>query len=171
VGVVGLGGLGHMAVKFARSFGAQVVLFTTSPRKIADGLALGAHEVVVSRDPSAMERHVGSLDFILDTVSAAHDLNDYLRQLRLDGTLCLVGASPEALPISAFSLIPWRRRLAGSTIGGLAETQEMLDYCAAHGIVSEIEIIPIQGINEAWSRMLRQDVRYRFVIDLASLKG
>ena len=170
VGVIGLGGLGHMAVKFARAFGAQVVLFTTSPGKVADGLALGAHEVVVSRDADAMWRHQSSCDFILDTVAANHDLNTYLAMLKLDGTLVLVGAPSDPLAVSAFSLIAPRRHIAGSAIGGIAETQEMLDFCAQHKIVADIEVIAMQGINEAWERMLKQDVRYRFVIDMATLK-
>lgn len=171
VGVVGLGGLGHMAVKFARAFGAHVVLFTTSAGKVADGLRLGAHEVVVSREPEAMRKHVGSFDFILDAVSAQHDINVYLGMLKLDGTLTLVGAPEQPLPVAAFNLLLPRRQFAGSAIGGIAETQEMLDFCAEHRIVSDIEIIPMQKINEAWDRLLRQDVRYRFVIDMASLKG
>ncbi len=170
VGVVGLGGLGHMAIKFARSFGAHVVLFTTSPQKAADALALGAHEVVVSKDAEAMRAHLGTFHFILDTVSAAHDVDPYLAQLQLDGALVTVGAPPRPLQVSAFSLIHNRRTFAGSAIGGIAETQEMLDYCAAHRIASDVEVIPMQRIGEAWERMLRADVRYRFVIDLASLK-
>ncbi len=169
VGVVGLGGLGHMAVKFAHAFGAHVVLFTTSPNKVADGLALGAHEVVVSRDAEAMQRQQGSFHFILDTVSATHDMNAYLALLKLDGILVQVGVPSQPMQVAPFSLIPARRSFAGSLIGGIAETQEMLEFCAQHGIVSEIEVIPIQQINEAWERMLRQDVRYRFVIDMASL--
>lgn len=171
VGVVGLGGLGHMAVKFARAFGAHVVLFTTSAGKVADGLRLGAHEVVVSREPEAMKKHLGSFDFILDAVSAQHDVNVYLGMLKLDGTLTLVGAPEQPLPVAAFNLLLPRRQFAGSAIGGIAETQEMLDFCAEHRIVSDIEIIAMQQINEAWDRLLRQDVRYRFVIDMASLKG
>jgi uncharacterized zinc-type alcohol dehydrogenase-like protein len=171
VGVVGLGGLGHMGLKFARAFGAQVVLFTTHASKTEDGLRLGAHEVVVSKDADAMKKQAGSFDFILDAVSAQHDLNAYLNLLKLDGTLTLVGAPEQPLPVSAFNLIMGRRSFAGSAIGGIAETQEMLDFCAAHGIVSEIELIPMQKINEAWDRLLKQDVRYRFVIDLASLKS
>jgi uncharacterized zinc-type alcohol dehydrogenase-like protein len=171
VGIVGLGGLGHMGVKFARAFGAHVVLFTTSPAKIADGLRLGAHEVVVSTDTTAMQQQQSSFDFILDAVSANHDLNAYLNLLKLDGTLTLVGAPEHPMPIAAFSLLLPRRNFAGSAIGGIAETQEMLDFCATHGIVSDIELIPIQQINQAWERMLRQDVRYRFVIDMASLKA
>jgi uncharacterized zinc-type alcohol dehydrogenase-like protein len=169
VGVVGLGGLGHMAVKFGRAFGAHVVLFTTSPKKIEDGLRLGAHEVVVSTDAAAMAKHAGSFDFILDAVSAKHDLNAYLVLLALDGTLAMVGAPSEPLPVSVFNLIMPRRNLTGSLIGGLAETQEMLDFCAAHEVASEIEKIPAQKINEAYERLLKQDVRYRFVIDMASL--
>lgn len=171
VGIVGLGGLGHMGVKFARAFGAHVVLFTTSPGKIADGLRLGAHEVVVSKDADAMKKHQGSFDFILDAVSAQHDINTYLAQLKLDGTLTLVGAPEQPLPVAVFNLLLPRRNFAGSAIGGIAETQEMLEFCARHRIVSDIEIIPIQKINEAWDRLLRQDVRYRFVVDMASLKG
>jgi uncharacterized zinc-type alcohol dehydrogenase-like protein len=171
VGIVGLGGLGHMGVKFARAFGAHVVLFTTSPGKIADGLRLGAHEVVVSKDAEAMKKHQSSFDFILDAVSAQHDINAYLSLLRLDGTLVQVGAPEQPLPVAVFNLLLPRRNFAGSAIGGIAETQEMLDFCAQHRIVSDIELIPIQKINEAWARMLKQDVRYRFVIDMASLKS
>lgn len=171
VGIVGLGGLGHMAVKFARAFGAHVVLFTTSPGKIADGLRLGAHEVVVSKDAEAMKKHTASFDFILDAVSAAHDINAYLNLLKLDGTLTLVGAPEHPLPVSAFNLLLPRRNFAGSAIGGIAETQEMLDFCGQHGIVADIEIIPMQQINEAWERLLKQDVKYRFVIDMVSLKS
>ncbi|HYE04271.1 MAG TPA: NAD(P)-dependent alcohol dehydrogenase [Planctomycetota bacterium] len=171
VGVVGLGGLGHMGIKFARAFGAHVVLFTTSPRKTQDALALGAHEVVVSSDGDAMRRHHGTFHLILDTVSAPHDINAYLAQLKVDATLVTVGAPYEPLPTAVFSLILGRRRFAGSAIGGIAETQEMLDFCGEHGIASDVEVIPMQRINEAWERMLRQDVRYRFVIDMASLKA
>jgi uncharacterized zinc-type alcohol dehydrogenase-like protein len=170
VGVVGLGGLGHMAVKLARAMGAHVVLFTTSPNKREDALALGAHEVVVSRDPEAMRAHVNSFDFILDTVAAPHDLDSYLVLLARDGAMVLVGAPAEPHPATTvFNLIMKRRQLAGSLIGGIAETQEMLDFCAQHGITAEIEIIPIQKINEAYERMLKSDVKYRFVIDMASL--
>ena len=171
VGIVGLGGLGHMAVKFARAFDAHVVLFTTSLNKIADGLRLGAHEVVVSKDADAMKKQQGSFNFMLDAVSAEHDINAYLSLLKLDGTLTLVGAPEQPLPVTAFNLLLPRRNFAGSAIGGIAETQEMLDFCATHGIVSDIELIPIQKINEAWDRLLKQDVRYRFVIDMASLKS
>lgn len=171
VGIVGLGGLGHMGVKFAKAFGAHVVLFTTSPSKVADGFRLGAHEVVVSTDPKAMAKHTLSFDFILDCISAQHDVNAYLNLLKLDATLTLIGAPELPLSISAFSMLLPRRNFAGSGIGGIAETQEMLNFCAEHKIVSDIELIPIQQINEAWERMLKQDVRYRFVIDMASLKN
>jgi uncharacterized zinc-type alcohol dehydrogenase-like protein len=169
VGVVGLGGLGHMAVKFARAFGAEVVLFTTSAGKVADGLRLGAHEVVVTRNPDELVRHRRSFDFILDCVSADHDLNVYFELLKLDGTLTLVGAPEHPIPVVAFNLMLPRRQFAGSGIGGIAETQEMLDFCAAHNIVCDIELIRIQEINEAYERMLKSDVKYRFVIDMASL--
>jgi len=171
VGVVGLGGLGHMAVKFAHAFGAYVVMFTTSPSKTADAHRLGADEVVVSNNPDERQRHLASFDFILNTVAAPHDLDAYLELLKRDGTLCLVGApeNPHPAP-NVFNLIFRRRRLAGSLIGGIRETQEMLDFCAEHGIVADIEMIPIQRINEAYERMLRSDVKYRFVIDMASLK-
>jgi uncharacterized zinc-type alcohol dehydrogenase-like protein len=169
VGVVGLGGLGHMGVKFANAFGAHVSLFTTSPGKADDAKKLGAHEVIVSKDEDEMKKHEKTFDFILDTVAAQHDLNAYLSLLKRDGTLVLVGAPPDPLPVDSFSLIIRRRRLAGSLIGGIAETQEMLDYCAEHGIVCDIEKIRIDQINEAYERMLRSDVKYRFVIDMASL--
>jgi uncharacterized zinc-type alcohol dehydrogenase-like protein len=171
VGVVGLGGLGHMGVKFARAFGAHTVLFTTSPGKIEDGKRLGAHEVVVSKNADEMKKHAGSFDFILDCVSADHDLNAYLQLIKLDGTLCLVGAPEKPLPVKAFNMLLPRRQFAGSGIGGIAETQEMLDFCAEKGIGSDVEIIPIQKINEAYDRLLKGDVKYRFVIDMASLKG
>jgi uncharacterized zinc-type alcohol dehydrogenase-like protein len=169
VGIVGLGGLGHMGVKFAAAFGARVVLFTTSPGKTEDAKRLGAQEVVVSKNKDEMQKHANSFDFILDTVSAKHDLNDYLSLLKRDGTVALVGVPPEPVPVAAFSLIMPRRQLAGSLIGGVAETQEMLDFCAEHGITSDIELIPIDKINEAYERMLKSDVKYRFVIDMASL--
>jgi alcohol dehydrogenase (NADP+) len=171
VGVVGLGGLGHMGVKFARAFGAHVLVFTTSPAKATDALRLGAHAVVDSRDPDAMAAHAGTLDFILDTVSAPHDLNAYLNLLTLDGNLTLVGAPVEPLPVAAFALLFGRRSLSGSLIGGIAETQEMLDFCGEHGITADVEVIPIQQINEAYERMLRSDVKYRFSIDMASLRA
>ncbi len=170
VGVVGLGGLGHMGVKFARAFGAHVVLFTTSAGKVEDGLRLGAHEVTVSRDPEAMKKHTGSLDFILDTVSGDHDVNAYLKLLRRDGRMTLVGAPEKPLGVSAFNLLFGRKQLAGSAIGGIRETQEMLDFCAEHGITADIELIRIQDINAAYERLLRGNVKYRFVIDMASLK-
>jgi len=169
VGVVGLGGLGHMGVKFANAFGAHVALFTTSPKKTADAKKLGAHEVILSKNEEEMEKHEKSFDFILDTVSAPHDLDAYLSLLKRDGTLVLVGASPDPLAVDAFSLIHRRRSLAGSLIGGVAETQEMLDYCAERGIVCDIEKIAIDQINEAYERMLKSDVKYRFVIDMVSL--
>lgn len=169
VGVVGLGGLGHMAVKFAHAFGAHVVLFTTSPGKTGDAKRLGADEVVVSKNGKEMNTHANSFDFILDTVSAKHPVDSYLALLKRDGTMCMVGASPDPLPVDAFSLIGRRRQLAGSLIGGIEETQEMLDFCAEHGITSDIEKISIDEINEAYERMLKSDVKYRFVIDMASL--
>ena len=172
VGVVGLGGLGHMGLKLARALGAEVVLFTTSPGKREDALRLGAHDVVVSGDAAQMKAHAGSFDFLLNTVAAPHALDPLLAQLKRDGTMVLVGApaTPHPSP-NVFSLILRRRRLAGSLIGGIAETQEMLDFCAEHGIVSEIETIPVQAINDAYERMLKSDVRYRFVIDIASLRN
>ncbi|HVM93808.1 MAG TPA: NAD(P)-dependent alcohol dehydrogenase [Terriglobales bacterium] len=170
VGVVGLGGLGHMGVKFAHAFGAHVVMFTTSPSKSADAVKLGADEVVISKNADEMQKHAGSFDFILDTVSAEHNVGAYLDLLKLDGTLTMVGASPTPLPVAVGSLLFRRRALAGSIIGGIRETQEMLDFCAEHGIVCDIEMIPIQKINEAYERLLKSDVKYRFVIDMASLK-
>jgi alcohol dehydrogenase (NADP+) len=170
VGIVGLGGLGHMGVKFARALGAHVIVFTTSPNKREDALRLGAHEVVISKNPDEMNKHLNSFDFILDTVSADHDMNILLELLKRDKTMCLVGAPEKPQPIAAFPLITKRRSLAGSGIGGIQETQEMLDFCAGNGIVSDIEMIPIQKINEAYERLLKSDVKYRFVIDMASLK-
>jgi uncharacterized zinc-type alcohol dehydrogenase-like protein len=170
VGVVGLGGLGHMAVKFASAFAARVVVFTTSRGKVEDAVRLGADDVVISTNAAEMQKHLGSFDFILDTVSAAHDVNLYLDLLKRDGTLTIVGAPEKPLPVTVFSLILGRRRLAGSPIGGIRETQEMLDFCAEHGITSDVEVIPIQKINEAYDRLLKSDVKYRFVIDMASLK-
>jgi uncharacterized zinc-type alcohol dehydrogenase-like protein len=169
VGVVGLGGLGHMALKFAHAFGAEVVLFTTSPGKTADAKRLGADEVVISKNEDEMKKHATSFDFIIDTVSAKHDLGVYLNLLKRDGVLTLVGAPPEPAPVSAFSLIMPRRQLAGSLIGGIAETQEMLDFCADRGITCDVEMIPMSKINEAYERMLKSDVKYRFVIDMATL--
>jgi uncharacterized zinc-type alcohol dehydrogenase-like protein len=170
VGIVGLGGLGHMGVKFANAFGAHVVLFTTSAGKTADALRLGAHEVVISKNEAEMLKHAGSFDFILDTVSAEHDLNAYLNLLKRDGTMTLVGAPEKPLPVASFSLLFKRRSLAGSAIGGIRETQEMLDFCGERGITSDVELIRMQQINEAYERLVRSDVKYRFVIDLASLK-
>jgi uncharacterized zinc-type alcohol dehydrogenase-like protein len=170
VGVVGLGGLGHMGVKLAKALGAHVVVFTTSAGKTADALRLGAAEVVVSKNESAVAKHAGSFDFILDTVSAQHDLNTYLNLVKRDGTMTMVGAPEKAMPVASFSLLVKRRQLAGSIIGGVRETQEMLDFCAERGITADIELIRIQQINEAYERILKGDVKYRFVIDMASLK-
>jgi uncharacterized zinc-type alcohol dehydrogenase-like protein len=172
VGIVGLGGLGHMGVKIAAAMGAHVVLFTTSADKRADALRMGASEVVISKNADEMAAHAGSFDFILNTVAAPHDLDAFLVLLKLDGTMTLVGApaSPHPSP-GVFNLIMKRRRLAGSLIGGIKETQEMLDFCAAHGIVSEIEVIGMAEINTAYERMLKSDVKYRFVIDMATLKA
>lgn len=171
VGIVGLGGLGHMGVKFARAFGAHTVVFTTSPNKIEDALRLGAHEVVVSKNADEMQKHAGSFDFILDCVSAEHDINAYIQLLARDGNITLVGAPEKPLPVAAFGLLFARRSLSGSAIGGLAETQEMLDFCGQHNITSDVEVIPIQKINEAFERILKSDVKYRFSIDMASLKS
>jgi uncharacterized zinc-type alcohol dehydrogenase-like protein len=171
VGIVGLGGLGHMAVKFSHAFGAHTVLFTTSPGKAEDAKRLGADEVVISKNADEMKKHDRSFDFILDAVSADHDINAYLSLLRLDGTLALVGVPEKPLPIAAFNLILPRRQFAGSAIGGIAETQEMLDFCAERGLACDIEMIKIQQINEAYERLLKGDVKYRFVIDMASLKN
>jgi uncharacterized zinc-type alcohol dehydrogenase-like protein len=170
VGIVGLGGLGHMAVKFAKAFGAHVVLFTTSPGKVADGKRLGAHEVVVSTDAAQMAAQAGSFDFILDAVSATHDINAYMNLLKRDGNLVLVGAPEKPLAVAAFPLIFRRRSFSGSLIGGLPETQEMLDFCGKHSITSDIELIRMDQINSAYERMLKSDVKYRFVIDMTSLK-
>jgi alcohol dehydrogenase (NADP+) len=170
VGVVGLGGLGHMAVKFASAFGARVIVFTTSPGKAEDAARLGAQDVVVSRNAGEMQKQVGSFDFILDTVSAPHDLNAYLDLLKRDGTLTLVGAPETPAPVEAFRLLFGRRRLAGSIIGGTRETQEMLDFCAERGITADVERIRIQDVNDAYERLLKGDVKYRFVIDMASLR-
>jgi len=171
VGVVGLGGLGHMAVKFAHALGAHVVVFTTSPNKKEDALRLGADKVVVSRDVNEMQKHTGSFDFILDAVSAHHDINAYINLLRPDGTITIVGAPEKPLAVSAFSLLMGRRNLSGSLIGGIAETQEMLDFSGAHNITADVEVIPIQKVNEAYERLLKSDVKFRFSIDMASLKS
>ena len=170
IGVVGLGGLGHMGVKFAHAFGAHTVVFTTSPGKVEDALRLGADEVVISKNPDEMAKHAGSFDFILDCVAADHDINAYINLLKRDGNITLVGAPEKPLSVGAFGLIMGRRSLSGSPIGGLAETQEMLDFCGEHNIVSDVEVIPIQKINEAYDRILKSDVKYRFSIDMASLK-
>jgi len=170
VAVVGLGGLGHMGVKIAKAMGAKVTVLSSSPSKRDDALALGADDFVATRDPDAFRQNAGRFNFILDTVSAQHDYNAYLGLLKRDGTMVLVGV-PDPAPIHAFSLVMQRRRLAGSLIGGIRETQEMLDFCAEHGIASDIELIPIQSINDAYERMVKGDVRYRFVIDIASLKA
>jgi alcohol dehydrogenase (NADP+) len=171
VGVVGLGGLGHMGVKLAHAMGARVVVFTTSSAKKEDALRLGADEVVVSRNADEMQKHTGSFDFILDTIAADHDINAYLNLLTRDGNITLVGAPPKPLEIAAFSLIMGRRNLSGSNIGGIAETQEMLDFCGEHNITADVEVIPIQKVNEAYDRILKSDVKYRFSIDMASLKS
>ncbi len=171
VGIVGLGGLGHMGVKFAHALGAHVVLFTTSPNKKDDALRLGADEVVLSRDANAMAKHAGSFDFILDAVSADHDINALLGLLRRDGNLTLVGAPEKPLQVAAFNLLFGRRSLSGSPIGGIPETQEMLDFCGKHDLTADVEVIPIQKVNEAYDRLLKADVKYRFSIDMASLKN
>ena len=171
VGVVGLGGLGHMAVKFADALGGHVVVFTTSPNKKEDALRLGADEVVISRNADEMKKHAGSFDFILDAVSADHDINAYINLLGVDGNLTLVGAPSKPLSVAAFGLIMGRHSLSGSPIGGIAETQEMLDFCGKHNITADVEVIPIQKVNEAYQRLLKSDVKYRFSIDMASLKS
>ena len=171
VGIVGLGGLGHMGVKFAHALGAHTVVFTTSPGKKDDALRLGADEVVISRNADEMAKHAGSFDFILDAVSADHDINAYINLLRRDGNITLVGAPEKPLALSAFGLIMGRRSLSGSPIGGIAETQQMLDFCSLHSITSDVEVIPIQKVNEAYERLIKLDVKYRFSIDMASLKS
>jgi uncharacterized zinc-type alcohol dehydrogenase-like protein len=171
VGVVGLGGLGHMAVKFAHALGAHVVVFTTSPSKKEDARRLGADEVVVSRNAYEMQKHAGSFDFIVDAVSANHDINAYIQLLRRDGNITVVGAPDKPLAVAGFGLIFKRRSLSGSPIGGIPETQEMLHFCGEHNITADVEVIPIQKINEAYERLLKADVKYRFSIDMASLKA
>jgi len=171
VGVVGLGGLGHMGLKLAHALGAHVVAFTTSPGKKEDALRLGADEVVVSTNSNEMQKHAGSFNFILDCVSAQHDINAYLALLARDGNVTLVGAPEKPLPVAAFNLIFGRKSLSGSPIGGIAETQEMLDFCGKHNITADVEVIPIQKVNEAYERLLKSDVKYRFSIDMASLKS
>ena len=169
VGVVGLGGLGHMAVKLAHAMGAEVYLFTTSPGKAEDAKRLGAKDIILSKDAEAVAKHAESFDFIIDTVSADHDVNGYLNALKRDGTLCQVGAPTDPLKVAAFSVIWKRRQFAGSLIGGIAETQEMLDFCAAHGITSDVEMIKMADIETAYERMVKSDVKYRFVIDMATM--
>ena len=170
VGIVGLGGLGHMGVKLAKAFGAHVIVFTTSPNKTNDAIRLGADEVVISKNTAEFQKHAFSFDFILDCVSAEHDIASYLTLLKINGTVVMVGAPEKPLSVPAFNLLFGRKRLSGSAIGGIRETQEMLDFCAERGIVSDVEIIPIQQVNKAYERLLKGDVKYRFVIDMASLK-
>lgn len=170
VGIVGLGGLGHMGVKFVRAFGAHVVVFTTSPNKKEDALRLGAHEVIISTNPEEMQKHAGSFDFILDTISAEHDINAYINMLGLGGNITLVGAPEKPLAVAAFALIFGRKSVSGSLIGGIKETQEMLDFCGEHNITADVEVIPIQKVNEAYERLVKSDVKYRFSIDMDSLK-
>ncbi len=171
VGIVGLGGLGHMGVKFAKALGAHVVVFTTSVNKKEDALRLGASEVIISKNPDEMKKHAGSFNFILDTVAAEHDINAYINMLGRGGNITLVGAPEKPLPVAAFALLFGRRTLSGSLIGGIAETQEMLDFCGKHNITADVEVIPIQKINEAYERLVRSDVKYRFSIDMASLRS
>ena len=171
VGIAGLGGLGHMGVKISHALGAHTVVFTTSENKKGDAFRLGADEVVISRNADEMNHHAGSFDFILDTIAADHDVNAYLNMLAHDSTLVMVGASEKPMSVSAFALLMGRRNLAGSIIGGIAETQEMLDFCGQHNITADVEIIPIQKVNEAYERLLKSDVKYRFCIDMASLKS
>jgi len=171
VGIVGLGGLGHMGVKFAHALGAHTVVFTTSPNKVDDALRLGADEVVISRNADEMKKHAGTFNFILDAVSADHDINAYTQLLARDGNITLVGAPEKPLSLSSFGLIFGRKSISGSPIGGLAETHEMLDFCGQHNITSDVEVIAIQQINEAYDRLLKSDVKYRFSIDMASLKS
>jgi uncharacterized zinc-type alcohol dehydrogenase-like protein len=170
VGIVGLGGLGHMALKFAHAFGAHVVQFTTSESKVADAKKLGAHEVIITKNADELAKHANTFDFILDCVSAPHDLNQYLNLLRRDGTMCLVGLPEVPSEVASFSLVLNRRSLSGSMIGGIAETQEMLNFCAEHNIVSDIELTTVDKVNEAYERVLKSDVKYRFVIDMKSLQ-
>jgi uncharacterized zinc-type alcohol dehydrogenase-like protein len=171
VGVVGLGGLGHMAVKFSHALGAQTVVFTTSPSKVEDAKRLGADEVVISKDANQMAKHMGSFDFILDAVAAPHDIDAFINMLKRDGNLTMVGAPDKPLPVNVFGLLFRRRSFSGSLIGGLPETQEMLDFCGERNITSDVEVIPIQKLNEAYERMAKSDVKYRFSIDMASLKA
>jgi uncharacterized zinc-type alcohol dehydrogenase-like protein len=170
VGIVGLGGLGHMGLKFSHAFGAKTVLFTTSASKVEDAKRLGADEVILTKEEGWAAKHAGTFDFILDCVSAEHDMNQYLGLLKLDGTLCMVGVPEQPMAIHAFSVIAWRKSLAGSMIGGIRETQEMLDFCAEKGIVSDIEMTSFDKLDEAWERVVKSDVKYRFVLDLKTLK-
>jgi uncharacterized zinc-type alcohol dehydrogenase-like protein len=171
VGVVGLGGLGHMAVKFSHALGAQTVVFTTSPSKKEDAIRLGADEVVISKDPSQMQKHADSFDFILDAVAATHDINAYIGMLKRDGNITMVGAPEQPLAVGVFGLLFRRRSFSGSLIGGIAETQEMLDFCGKKNITADVEVIPIQKVNEAYERLVKSDVKYRFSIDMSSLKS
>jgi uncharacterized zinc-type alcohol dehydrogenase-like protein len=171
VGILGIGGLGHVAIKIAKAMGAEVIVFTTSASKVVDAKRLGADEAVLSSDPEQMSKYNRSLHFIIDTVSAKHDVNIYLNLLRHDGSVVLVGLPPEPLEVGAFSVVVGRRSLSGSNIGGIQETQEMLDFCAKHNITADIELINIQEVNEAFERLEKGDVKYRFVIDMASLKN
>jgi uncharacterized zinc-type alcohol dehydrogenase-like protein len=170
VGILGIGGLGHVAIKIAKAMGAHVVVFTTSASKVADAKRLGADEAVLSTDPKEMKNYIRKMHFIIDTVSAKHDVNTYLHLLKPDGSVVLVGLPPESLEVNAFSVVSGRHSFSGSNIGGIAETQEMLDFCAKHNITADIELINIQQINEAFDRLQKGDVKYRFVIDMASLK-
>jgi uncharacterized zinc-type alcohol dehydrogenase-like protein len=170
IGIVGLGGLGHMGVKLAAAFGANVVVFTTSPNKTADAIRLGAQEVVNSKNDAEMQKHAGTFHFILDTVPTQHNINPYINLLKRDGTLGLVGAPAEPLPLDVFGLLFARRNISGSIIGGIRETQEMLDFCGEHNVTADIEVIGMQQINQAYDRLLKNDVKYRFVIDMASLR-
>jgi len=171
VGIVGLGGLGHVGVKFAHAFGAHVTVFTTSPSKKEDALRLGANEVIISTNAEEMQKQAGTFHFILDTIASEHDINAYINMLCLDGNITLVGAPEKPLAVNAFSLIFGRKNLSGSLIGGIKETQEMLDFCGKHNITADVEVIPIQKVNEAYERLVKSDVKYRFSIDMASLKS
>ena len=171
VGVIGLGGLGHMGIKFANALGANVVMITTSPSKAEDAKKLGAHQVLISKNEEEIAEHRGSFDFILNTIPVGHKMDPYLTLLKVDGTMVLVGAVEPLEPFHGGGIIMGRKRIAGSLIGGIKETQEMLDFCGKHNIVSEIEIIDIKDINDAYERVVKADVKYRFVIDMASLKN
>jgi uncharacterized zinc-type alcohol dehydrogenase-like protein len=171
VGVVGLGGLGHMAVKFAHAFGAETWVFTTSPSKKDDALRLGADGAILSKDAEDMARHAGTFDFIIDCVSAQHDINAYITMLKRDGNITLVGAPPEPLAVAAFGLLMGRKSLSGSPIGGIAQTQDMLDFCGEHNITADVEVIGVDGINEAYERVVNSDIKYRFSIDMSTLNS